>query len=368
MKIQKLIATTLVTATLLTLSACSGNETPEPEPIRLALNLQPQDSALPALPVPPPCEPVWLEHGGYSWHVNNHLIGWISVGEGRGSVNYPVVQRTLQEYIDAGDNLNNHYYLNRVFDPARHHQHSDRGTIFADRHAPVSGSRRPDNTIIYGHNMTRNQVKFNFLINYRYNFERTYREFPTAQFTTIYTDFDDPSNTYLIFAGMLTNVRAAAGPVFDYHRRRIFNEYCCWGFDSAQDNFYDFIGNVMDRSSFVTDVDIQFGDEFITLSTCDYPLGRDRVNSRFVLFARRLRPGESLDDINFDAAREVEPLYFDAWYADSRTSQTEWAGRQWDTNLVRGFGEWLADNPDWDPLFPQSRMAECPKGIECPRP
>ncbi|MCL2754377.1 MAG: class B sortase [Oscillospiraceae bacterium] len=368
---RKSIALLLAGAALIgVLTSCQSEpEIPELEVIQLSVELPTDGNPLPRGTFTPPAEPVWTEHGGYSREVNDEFVGWISVGEGRSNqVDYPVVQKTLASYLAEGIPLSHFYYLNREFEPSKHHQHSDRGTIFVDRHTPIDGVQRPDNTVIYGHNMARNRVKFNFLVNYRYEFLDTYREFPTVHFATVYDEFDDPRNTYLIFAGMLAHTRDVDGPVFDYHRRRIFNEYCCWGYDNAKDNFFDFIGNVMNRSSFYTDVDIEFGDEFITLSTCDYPLGRDRVSSRFVLFARRLRPGESLDKFDFNAAYEnPDPLYFDRWYADSRTPQSEWGGMTWDTALVRDFDEWLANNPDWDPQVPNICNFAC-DAPNCPRP
>jgi len=141
-------------------------------------------------------------------------------------------------------------------------------------------------------------------------------------------------------------------PVFDYHARRFFNNDQRWG--DAQDEFYDFIGNVMDRSSFVTGIDVQFGDEIVTLSTCDYPLGRSYVSSRFALFGRRLREGEKIEDFDFTVAREVTPLYFDSWYRNKNTPQSEWEGREWDLSLVHGFEDWLETKPDWCPTVIRS--------------
>ena len=44
----------------------------------------------------------------------------------------------------------------------------------------------------------------------------------------------------------------------------------------------------MERSQIITDVDIKYGDEFITLSTCS----NEFEPSRFVIMARKVREGE----------------------------------------------------------------------------
>ena len=59
-----------------------------------------------------------------------------------------------------------------------------------------------------------------------------------------------------------------------------------------------FIANINERTQIITPVDVKYGDEFLTLSTCS----GEFEPSRFVIFARKLRKGESLDDIDTSAA------------------------------------------------------------------
>jgi sortase B len=70
----------------------------------------------------------------------------------------------------------------------------------------------------------------------------------------------------------------------------------------------------MDRSLFFTDVDLEYGDELLTLSTCYYPLTKDAADTRFVVFARRLREGESAEVDTSKAVENSNPLYFDTYY------------------------------------------------------
>ncbi|MCM1382413.1 MAG: hypothetical protein NC192_10770, partial [Muribaculaceae bacterium] len=69
------------------------------------------------------------------------------------------------------------------------------------------------------------------------------------------------------------------GVVFDYHNRLNFN---------SQAEYDDFINNVMARTQIITPVDVRYGDEFLTLSTCS----NEFSNSRFAVIARKVREGE----------------------------------------------------------------------------
>jgi sortase B len=308
-------------------------EPPPPPPI-LSIDLSDEDTLLAELDSLFVTEPVWTEYGEYSIERNEHLIGWIRLGNT--IVDYPVVQKTWEQYQESG--YLGFYYLYRNFDGV--FRAGSRGTLFVDRHTPISDGRRPDNTVIYGHNM-RAGVKFAYLVNYYENFYYVYRKDPTIQFVTIYDEIEDVRNTYKIFAGILVNTEGRHGMVFDYFRRRTFDDNGRWG--NSRDEFYDFMGNVLDRSTFYTGVDVQYGDEIMTLSTCIFPLG-DAVDTRYAVFARRLRPGED-PIVDVDAAwRNPSPLYFDAWY---NVRGGSWGGRTWDTSLVPGFDEWLTGNPDW---------------------
>jgi sortase B len=162
-----------------------------------------------------------------------------------------------------------------------------------------------------------------------------YRNHPVINFSTLYED-----NTYKIFAVVFAHTEnTGETDVFDYHRWRDFPD---------EETFFTFITNVLDRSGFYTDVDIEYGDEILTLSTCYYPLGLE-FDSRVAVFARRLRDGES-SEVNVDAAyMNPSPLYFDYYYSRywGRRSNS-WAGRNWDTSKVKGLDEWLAKRGDRD--------------------
>ena len=257
-----------------------------------------------SVPIPAEVLPKWRE----LHQQNNHMVGWLKL-EGT-IVDYPVVQY-LESEFDG-----NSFYLKHDFNK----KPSTAGALFADWHTPITGLRRPDNTVIYGHNMFSTGTKFSHLVNYyapRYGLD-AYLDNPVIEFSTVY---DDERSTYKIFAGMYVNTLAEHGYVFNYFQRRYF---------AAKDDFYDFVYNVMDRSVFYTEVDVEYGDQFLTLSTCYWPLGNQ--SDRFVLLARRVREGEEPTVDASAAYINPDPLYFDHYY---KVKGGSWGGRNWDKDLVR---------------------------------
>jgi len=263
--------------------------------------------------------PQWAE----LYAQNKDLVGWVKI-DGT-YIDYPVVQRIVLDGDGQAIGTND-YYLDHNFKGEK----SNRGTVFVDWHVPlVSELHRPDNTVLYGHNMVSDYGDgkyFAFVTNYfaQYKGNGTYKEHPTITFETIY---DNKRTTYKIFAGIFANTEEKHGEVFNYYRVRTID---------SEDVFYDFIGKVMDRSTFYTDVDIEYGDEFLTLSTCYFPLGND-IDTRYALFARRVRPGED-ESVNTDGySLNPSPLYFDYYY---KTIGGSWQGRNWDTSKIKGFDEY----------------------------
>ena len=116
---------------------------------------------------------------------------------------------------------------------------------------------------------------FGDLDKYKHNIE-FYKTHPVIQFNTNYELSD-----YKIIACFVTNVlpsQAKDGVVFDYHNY----------IDMDKGRYKDFIDNVMLRTQINTGVDVKYGDEFLTLSTCSSEFDP----SRFVIVARKVRSGE----------------------------------------------------------------------------
>ena len=255
--------------------------------------------------------PVMMTYQDY-YDRNNDMRGWIKVGGT--PIDYPCVQGT-----------DNKYYLTHNFD----NEEDKNGACFIDWMCDFSNTRvRPANTIIYGHNMIQGPsfAKLTTYCPWYYSMYNKsldqYLNNPTITFDTIWEE-----GTYKVFAAMFVNTQAAHGEVFKYYKQRTIKN---------EGEFYDYIGRIMDRSLFYTDVDLEYGDELLTLSTCYYPFGKE-VDTRFVVFARRVREGEDPTVDVSNAYINPSPLYFDYWY---KVNGGSWAGRSWDTSKVKGFDKY----------------------------
>ncbi len=247
---------------------------------------------------------------------NDDIIGWIKVPGT--PIDYPCVQGEDNSYY-----LEHDYEKNEI----------KNGACFIDYLCEFTTRTRPANTIIYGHNMISGP-SFAKLTTYcpwytsGYNRSATgfsiqqYINNPVVTFNTVWSE-----GKYKVFAAMFVNTQEEHGEVFRYYRQRTI---------TSEGEFYDYLGNILDRSQFYTDVDLEYGDELLTLSTCYYPLGNN-IDTRFVLFARRVREGESEEVDTSKATLNLDPLYFDYWY---KVYGGSWGGRKWDTSKIKGFDEY----------------------------
>lgn len=146
-----------------------------------------------------------------------------------------------------------------------------------DFRATLTADARSTNIVLYGHSNDKTGEHFSAIKGYKgdQNGIAYYKQHPTIQFNTMYGD-----GNYKIIGMFLENVNVK-GKSFAYHN-----------FINAQtaEEFDKFVNEVKGRSFLTMPVDTQFGDELITLSTC---LSTTTVNSRYVLVARKVRPGES---------------------------------------------------------------------------
>ena len=198
---------------------------------------------------------------------NSDTVGWIKV-DGT-SINNVVVQCD-----------NNDYYLEHDFNG----NYSQPGTIFADYRCVVSdySFNQSDNIIIYGHNQADGTM-FGTLQKYKVTKQNTsrfdfYLEHPTFTFSTLYEEY-----TYKIVAIFIAEADTSQtrdGVIFDYHNYILFG---------ANGRTYDmFMDNINERTEIITGVDVQEGDQFMTLSTCS----NEFEPSRFVVIGRKVREGE----------------------------------------------------------------------------
>lgn len=249
------------------------------------------------------------EYAGY-YEKNSDMVGYVEIYPWIGM---PVVQTT-----------DNEYYLEHNF----YKDVTANGTVFADCEVPITAESMPNNTIIYGHNLiTRNM--FEPLSYYRKQGINFLKENYLINFDTLYE-----KNQYIIFAVFLTNTTENFGEVFQYHTYVTFD---------SKSEFNSFVAECLDRSYYYTGIDLEYGDELLTLSTCDFS---SLSEMRMVVVARKVRENEStfLDPETFiDNSGKDENGNFlrkmcDA-YNQSYSWGGQWAGRQWDTSWIKDFDE-----------------------------
>ncbi|MCL2037176.1 MAG: class B sortase [Oscillospiraceae bacterium] len=249
--------------------------------------------------------------------INPEFVGYLSIDP---YINYPVAQAQGDKSQD--------YYLHHNFEG----RPTENGTIFACKYGEFTPTERPHNVIIHGHNLTTKNMftplnrylEFDFL-----------KENPIINFDTLY----EPGK-YKVISVFQTNVDDTLGDYYDYWRKRYFH---------SKDDFYEYVSEVLDRSRFHTGVDLRYGDELLTLSTCDFNL---LDNLRLVVVARRVRYDEraEVDTSQFVNLRETTAgrnsdgllryKMFDGFYTHVNRGKG-WAGREWDVSRVEGIDEWL---------------------------
>lgn len=244
---------------------------------------------------------------------NPDTIGWISIPNGDGT-------RLLDYVVVQGED--NDKYLTTTFNGG----YAKSGTLFVDYTDKITPFDEPDNIVIYGHNMATGEY-FAPLINY-FNFENNhnhedisfYRAHPTIEFNSLYKN-----STYKIFAVMMLNVYEDAGEVFNYHVVHNFNN---------QDDFNEYVAEILDRSTFYNpDVNLQYGDKLITLSTCKFG-SYGTKDLRLVVFGREVREGESPAVDVSKAYANPNPKFYDLY---DELFNYKWNGRKWDKSLLVGY-------------------------------
>lgn len=237
---------------------------------------------------------------------NNDFVGWIEL--------YPYIQMPVVQCKD------NDYYLKHNFD----RMPSENGTIFADYQGPITADRKPGNIILYGHNLITNNF-FQPLSHYRKEGMEFLRNNYLIDFDTLYD-----RGKYFVFSVFLANTSEQHGDVFDYWNRVDFR---------SKSDFDSFVAECLDRSYFYTGVDLEYGDELLTLSTCDFSIFSDM---RLVVVARKVRSDEGIvldtskfiDNSGYDENGNIKRKMFDAYYINYAC---EWAGRKWDPDYIKDF-------------------------------
>lgn len=189
-----------------------------------------------------------------SFLANEDMAAWLQVPGT--NIDYPVMWTPRDE----------EYYLYRDFDGSE----NQNGCLILDTDSSLDPLTT--NLIIHGHNM-KSGAMFGNLTDYES--EDYYQEHKTI---LLYTE--ECLRNYEIIAVFRSQVYKKTDEVFKFYK--FFQA-------DTQEEFDDFYNNIKALSIYDTGITAEFGDCFITLSTCVYHVEQ----GRFVVVAKETEPGET---------------------------------------------------------------------------
>lgn len=189
-----------------------------------------------------------LEEYQTLYNKNKKLIGWLKIDDT--IIDYPVMQTA-----------NNEYYLDHNFNQ----EYDKNGSLFLDKDCDVV--HRNTNLIIYGHHMKSGKMFGNLN---SYSNEDYGKKHSLIQFDTIYE-----KGTYEVMYVFRSRIYNEDEVVFKYYQF----------LDAASEA--EFNSNMQEMAAlslYDTGVTASYGDELLTLSTCD----SSETDGRFVVVAKRV--------------------------------------------------------------------------------
>ena len=180
---------------------------------------------------------------------NNDIVGWIKIEDT--NINYPVVQTD-----------NNDYYINHNFKK----KYNELGSIFLDKDCSIE--KPTANFLIYGH---RSEGKQMFETLTKYKKESFYKEHKTFEFSTL-----NEVGTYQVIAVFQSQVYYKNQDVFKYY---FFKDA------KNKTEFDNYINNIKKLSMYKIEDTATYGEQLITLSTCDYHV----EDGRFAVVAKKVK-------------------------------------------------------------------------------
>jgi len=180
--------------------------------------------------------------------LNKDMIGWIKIEDT--TINYPIMHTPNDP----------EYYLKRDFEGG----YSNHGVPFLDANCTLDG----DNLIIYGHHI-RGQKMFGALMDYTN--EDFYNSHPIIHFDTL-----TETGRYQIIAIF----KVQADGAFRYYN---------FTHAAAKEAFDSYVSESKARSLYETGFTAEYGEQLLTLSTCEY----SQTDGRLVVVAKKLIYGRS---------------------------------------------------------------------------
>ena len=180
---------------------------------------------------------------------NDEIIAWIEIEDT--NINYPVVQ--------AKDN---DFYLTHNYKK----EYSSSGSLFLDKDFDMTNGS--SNYLIYGH---RNKQGLMFEDLMKYAKEDFYKEHTKIKLTTNKED-----SLYEVLAVFYSKV---------YYKtdKNVFRYYYFVNAENEQE-YNDFVKNAKKASIYDTGISAQYGEQLMTLSTCEY----SQEDGRFVVVCKKV--------------------------------------------------------------------------------
>lgn len=180
---------------------------------------------------------------------NEEIIGWLEIEDT--NINYPVLQAN-----------NNDYYLTHNYKKEK----ASTGSLFLDKEFDLSNGS--SNYLIYGH---RNKQGLMFEDLIKYAKEDFYEAHTKIRFTTAKED-----SLYEILAVFYSRV-------YYKSEQNVFRYYYFINANNEQE-YNDFINNAKKASIYDTGITANYGEQLLTLSTCEY----SQNDGRFVVVAKKI--------------------------------------------------------------------------------
>lgn len=179
---------------------------------------------------------------------NEDIIGWLEIPNT--NINFPVMQAT-----------DNQYYMTHTYKK----EDSKDGSIFLDK--DYNWDLPSSNLLMYGHN-NKNGNMFQGLLEYQE--ESYYKEHPTIKFTTTKEDCE-----YEI-------ISAFKSRVYYKSEKNVFRYYYFINAESEEE-YNNYVEESKKASLYDTGKTANYGDQLLTLSTCEY----SQEDGRFAIVARK---------------------------------------------------------------------------------
>ena len=193
----------------------------------------------------------WKEQYRYLSSANPDCFGYIEIPDTRISLPVMFTPKNIE------------YYLYRNFSGS----YETRGTPFLDKQTKLGESQ---NYIIYAHNMHDGSA-FGTLPEYMH--EDYYNEHKYIYFNTAISE-----GVYEIFAVCKTQIYSISSGHFRYHT---------YGGVLTKDEFELYVKEIKKMSRYKSDLEVVWGDELITLSTCYHDQPND--DGRLIIVAKRIK-------------------------------------------------------------------------------